>query len=43
MLADKLGWVPFFLFTTVATAPALLLLVWIARRDTTPSLRQHAA
>src|SRR5271169_294802 len=32
-LAEKLGWVPFFLLTTVATIPALLLLVWIARRD----------
>ncbi|HEY6299876.1 MAG TPA: MFS transporter [Candidatus Binatus sp.] len=33
VLADRLGWVPFFLVTTVATIPALLLLVWIARRD----------
>lgn len=31
VLADKLGWVPFFLLTTVATLPALLLLVWISR------------
>jgi PAT family beta-lactamase induction signal transducer AmpG len=36
VLADKLGWVPFFLLTTVATIPALLLLVWIGRRDPTP-------
>jgi PAT family beta-lactamase induction signal transducer AmpG len=36
VLADKLGWVPFFLLTTVATIPALLLLVWIARRDPAP-------
>ncbi|MGH7925230.1 MAG: AmpG family muropeptide MFS transporter [Candidatus Binatus sp.] len=36
VLADKLGWVPFFLATTVATIPALLLLLWIARRDPTP-------
>jgi len=43
VLADKLGWVPFFLLTTVATVPALLLLVWIARRDATPSLRRRAA
>jgi PAT family beta-lactamase induction signal transducer AmpG len=35
VLADKLGWVPFFILTTVATIPALLLLVWIARRDAT--------
>ena len=33
VLADRLGWVPFFLVTTVATIPALLLLIWIARRD----------
>jgi predicted MFS family arabinose efflux permease len=37
VLADKLGWAPFFLLTTVATVPALLLLVWIARRDATGS------
>ena len=36
LLADKLGWVPFFLLTTVATAPALLLLIWIARRTAMP-------
>ena len=35
VLADKLGWVPFFLLTTVATVPALILLVWIARRNPT--------
>jgi len=34
LLADKLGWVPFFLLTTVATVPALLLIVWIAQRGT---------
>jgi len=33
LMAEKLGWVPFFLITTVATVPALLLLVWIAQRD----------
>jgi PAT family beta-lactamase induction signal transducer AmpG len=33
VLADRLGWVQFFLLTTVATIPALVLLVWIARRD----------
>jgi PAT family beta-lactamase induction signal transducer AmpG len=37
LLADKLGWVPFFLLTTVATVPALLLLVWIAQRSTIES------
>jgi PAT family beta-lactamase induction signal transducer AmpG len=31
-LADLLGWVDFFLLTTFATAPALLLLLWLMRR-----------
>jgi hypothetical protein len=38
VLADKLGWVPFFILTTVATLPALVLLIWIARRNATPLL-----
>ena len=33
VLADKLGWVNFFLLTTVATLPALILLIWIARQS----------
>lgn len=37
VLAESLGWVSFFLLTTVVTAPALLLLVWIARREVTRS------
>jgi PAT family beta-lactamase induction signal transducer AmpG len=32
-LAERLGWVPFFLMTTVVTIPALVLLIWIARHD----------
>src|SRR5271170_58772 len=35
VLAEKLGWVPFFLLTTIATLPALALLIWIARRGAT--------
>ena len=31
-LADVMGWPSFFLFTTVVTLPALLLLVWMMRR-----------
>ncbi len=31
-LSELLGWVDFFLMTTVVTIPALLLLLWIARR-----------
>jgi MFS transporter, PAT family, beta-lactamase induction signal transducer AmpG len=33
VLADKFGWVNFFLLTTVVTVPALVLLVWIAHRS----------
>jgi PAT family beta-lactamase induction signal transducer AmpG len=33
ILAEELGWVRFFLATTVVTLPALLLLAWIARRS----------
>jgi PAT family beta-lactamase induction signal transducer AmpG len=33
VLADALGWVLFFLLTTVATVPALLLFAWIAQRE----------
>ncbi len=33
LLAERLGWVGFFLLTTVVTVPALLLLVWIARHE----------
>lgn len=34
VLAERLGWVRFFMLTTIATAPALMLLVWLARRGT---------
>jgi PAT family beta-lactamase induction signal transducer AmpG len=43
LLADKLGWVAFYLLTTVATVPALILLLWIAQRDAQPILRRRAA
>jgi len=33
VLAEKMGWKLFFFSTTVATLPALLLLVWIVRRS----------
>lgn len=32
-LADMLGWVDFFLLTTIVTLPALLLLVWMMRSN----------
>jgi PAT family beta-lactamase induction signal transducer AmpG len=31
-LSEAIGWVPFFVLTTVASLPALVLLVWIERR-----------
>jgi len=40
VLAERLGWVPFFLLTTVATLPALALLVWIARHSAAASARE---
>jgi PAT family beta-lactamase induction signal transducer AmpG len=33
VLAERIGWERFFVTTTVATIPALLLLVWMARRN----------
>ena len=33
VLAEKLGWVRFFLLTTVVTVPALILLLWIGPRQ----------
>jgi PAT family beta-lactamase induction signal transducer AmpG len=33
VLAETLGWAPFFLLTTVATVPALVLLIWIGPHD----------
>ena len=31
-LADRLDWIPFFLATTAAAIPALLILLWLGRR-----------
>ena len=33
VLSEKLGWVRFFLLTTVVTLPALVLLIWIGPRQ----------
>lgn len=41
-LSEAIGWVPFFLLTTVASLPALLLLVWIDRRGARQSDRARA-
>ena len=35
-LADRLGWVPFFVLCTGLCAPSLLLLLWIMRRTSEP-------
>lgn len=35
-LADMFGWVDFFLFTTVVTVPALVLLMWMMRKQPAP-------
>ena len=32
VLADSMGWPPFFLLSTVATIPALILLLWLAHQ-----------
>ena len=42
VLSEKVGWIPFFLITTVATVPALLLLIWIWRRGATPDDGERA-
>jgi PAT family beta-lactamase induction signal transducer AmpG len=39
VLAEMLGWAPFFALTSVVTVPALLLLIWIGRRDAAQSDR----
>jgi len=36
-LSEMMGWVDFFLMTTVITIPALLLLLWIGRERYSPS------
>jgi PAT family beta-lactamase induction signal transducer AmpG len=43
LLAERLGWAPFFLLTTVATVPALILLGWIAWRGSDQSDPQAPA
>jgi PAT family beta-lactamase induction signal transducer AmpG len=41
-LSVAIGWVPFFLMTTVASLPALVLVWWIERRGFTQSERPPA-
>src|SRR5207248_1352308 len=39
-LADRLGWVPFFLTCTGLCVPSLVLLLWIMRRAPEPAAAQ---
>jgi PAT family beta-lactamase induction signal transducer AmpG len=44
-LADQVGWAPFFVLTTVAALPGLVLLVWMTRRyppSAASTSRSHA-
>lgn len=41
-LSEAIGWVPFFVLTTVASLPAILLLAWIDRRAAGQSDRPRA-
>ena len=43
VLADLLGWADFFLLSTIATAPALLLLAWMMWRRSDDGTRQSPA
>jgi PAT family beta-lactamase induction signal transducer AmpG len=43
VLADRLGWADFFLLSTIANAPALLLLAWMMWRRSDNSTRQSPA
>ena len=36
-LAEKLGWVPFFVVSTLFCVPSLLILVWLMRRPAIPA------
>jgi PAT family beta-lactamase induction signal transducer AmpG len=42
VISEATGWVVFFLLTTVASLPALVLLVWVERRGTRPPRRAQA-
>jgi PAT family beta-lactamase induction signal transducer AmpG len=41
-LSEAIGWVPFFVLTTVASLPAILLLLWIERRSAGQTNRADA-
>jgi PAT family beta-lactamase induction signal transducer AmpG len=39
-VSEVMGWIPFWLLTTVITLPALVLLIWIGRQDSKQAERQ---
>ena len=39
-LAQRLGWIPFFVLSTALCLPALLLLLWIMRSEAAPARRR---
>lgn len=41
-LSEAIGWVPFFVLTTLASLPAILFLLWIERRSTGQTDRADA-
>ena len=43
VLVQSLGWVNFFLLTTFATVPALLLLLWLMRKPPAETAPQPAS
>ncbi|HEX3501285.1 MAG TPA: AmpG family muropeptide MFS transporter [Stellaceae bacterium] len=42
-LVDRLDWIPFFLLTTAAAVPGLLVLLWLMRHPSPSPLREPAA
>jgi hypothetical protein len=42
-LVDGMGWIPFFLLSMAAGAPALVLLWWLSRRIAAPGPAAVAA
>jgi len=42
-LSQKIGWVPFFLLTSIVALPAILLIIWVGPRDDSKSGRLNPA
>jgi PAT family beta-lactamase induction signal transducer AmpG len=39
-LSEKIGWVQFFLLTSIVALPAILLIFWVGPRDDAPATPQ---